>query len=218
MTLVDYTFIEIKENNEPMVNLKKMGFILETKYFEQGLSKDDRMFLRESVAQKLINIQNKLGGLKFKIWDGFRPREVQNNIYQKYWDELKTAHPEWTEEKLKQEVGKFVSPPYQKERIPPHATGGTVDLTLTNREGEELDMGTEFDFFGIEANPFFYEIYKDKPEVTNNRKLLREAMSTEGFTMDQDEWWHFDWGNQIWALKSGEPTAFYGEATLPSAF
>lgn len=212
MTLVKYTSVEIRENNEPMVDLSTLGFIIEPKYFQQGLSPDSKLFLRETTAQKLLKVQSTLGNLSLKIWDAFRSRNVQNNIYQKYWAELKTAHPDWDGEKLKLEVGKFVSPPYQKDRIPPHATGGAVDLTLVDEHGNELGMGTEFDFFGPEAEPFFYEIYQDKPDITQNRKILREAMQAEGFTLDEDEWWHFDWGSQIWALKSGKPFAFYGEA------
>ncbi|HUT22173.1 MAG TPA: M15 family metallopeptidase [Candidatus Bipolaricaulota bacterium] len=212
MTLAKYTSIEIKENNELMVDLGALGFLVEPKYFQQGLSTDPRMLLRIETAQKLLKVQKILGKIRLKIWDAFRSRDVQNNIYQKYWAELKTANPDWNDEKLKLEVGKFVSPPYQKDRIPPHTTGGTVDLTLVNESGNELDMGTEFDFFGPEARPFFYEIYKNNTNITNNRRLLREAMEAEGFTLDEDEWWHFDWGNQMWALKSGKPFAFYGEA------
>lgn len=214
MTLVKYTSIEIRENSESMIDLAKFDFILEPKYFQQGLSADTRMFLREETAQKLLRVQNNLQGLKLKIWDAFRSRDVQNNIYQKYWTESQTNHPEWTKDQLELEVGKFVSPPYQKNRIPPHTTGGTVDLTLTDEKGNELNMGTEFDFFGPEANAFFFEIYKHNPEVAKNRRILREAMEAEGFTIDQDEWWHFDYGNQIWALKSGRPFAFYAEAIL----
>jgi zinc D-Ala-D-Ala dipeptidase len=214
MTLVNYTSIEIRENHDHLVDLATLGFLVEPKYFQQGLSSDGRMLLRSEVAQKLIKVQNHLGDLRIKIWDAFRSRDTQNNIYQKYWTEMKTANPEWNDEQLRLEVGKFVSPPYQKKRIPPHATGGTVDLTLIDKNGEELDMGTEFDFFGPEAEPFFYEIFKSNSKVRKNRKILREAMETQDFTLDQDEWWHFDYGNQIWALKSGNPFAFYGEASL----
>lgn len=216
MTLVKYTSIEIRENNEPMVSLDKYGFIIEPKYFQKKVSDDDRLFLREEVVKKLVRIQKKLKPLKFKIWDAFRSRDVQNNIYQEYWNKFKTAHPDWNEEKLKLETGKFVSPPYQKDRIPPHATGGTVDLTLVDKDGKELNMGTEFDHFGPESQPFYFEIYNAKSNVAKNRKILRNAMLFEGFTLDEDEWWHFDWGNQIWALKSGNPYAFYGEVNPKS--
>lgn len=211
MTLVQYTTIKIEENNEPLIDLAKFDFILEPKYFHQGLSKDSKLFLREGVAQKLLKVQNNLGNLNLKIWDAYRSRSVQNNIYQKYWTELKTAHPNWDQKKLELEVGKFIAPPYQKDRIPPHATGGAVDLTLVDKDGNNLEMGTEFDHFGLESESFYYEIYQNKPKTTQNRRILRQAMQSEGFTLDQEEWWHFDWGNQIWALKSNAPNAFYGE-------
>jgi zinc D-Ala-D-Ala dipeptidase len=213
MTLVKYTSIEIRENNETMVDLGTLGFLVEPKYFQQGLSTNSKLYLREKTAKKLLRVQKNLSKLKLKIWDSFRSRDVQNNIYQKYWDEIKISNPNWTEEKLRVEVGKFVSPPYQKDRIPPHVTGGTVDLTLVNENGQELDMGTEFDFFGPEASSFYFEIYKNKLNVTKNRRILREAMMMEDFTIDEDEWWHFDYGNQMWALKSGKSFAFYGEAS-----
>jgi zinc D-Ala-D-Ala dipeptidase len=139
---------------------------------------------------------------------------VQNNIYQWYWKKMQQQHSDWSEAQLRLEVGKFVTPPYESDRIPPHATGGTVDLTIIDSAGAELDMGTEFDFFGPEAGPFFYELYKTKPAATANRRMLRAAMEAQGFTLEQDEWWHFDYGNQIWALKSDKPFAFYGEALL----
>ncbi|MFA5352124.1 MAG: M15 family metallopeptidase [Candidatus Gracilibacteria bacterium] len=215
MTLIDYTKIEIRENGEEMVDLATLGFLLQPTYFEQGLAPDPRIFLRKATAEKLLAAQASLpAGLRFKVWDAYRSRDVQNNVYQRYWQDLQAQHPDWDEEKIKLEVGKFVTPPYLKEKVPPHATGGTVDLTIVDADGKELDMGTEYDFFGAEAAPFFYEIYKTKPAVTTNRRILRSVMEAQGFTLEQDEWWHFDYGNQIWALKSGKPFAIYGEAKL----
>lgn len=211
MTLVAYTTIPIQENNEPLVELSKFGILADPKYFQQGLSGDSRILLREGIGQKLQNIQRNLGKLQLKVWDIYRSRDVQNNIYQKYWNELSQENPDWNEEKLKLEVGKFISPPYQTDRIPPHATGGAVDLTLADENGNDLEMGTEFDYFGNEASTFFYEIYQIKPQVAENRRILCEAMLSEGFTLDQDEWWHFDYGSQIWALKKGKEFAIYGE-------
>ncbi|MFA6528153.1 MAG: M15 family metallopeptidase [Candidatus Gracilibacteria bacterium] len=207
MTLIEYTSVRIRENRDPLVNLAVFNFILEPKYFQKGLAEDSKMFIRREVGSKLERIQEKLKGYRFKIWDGHRSRVVQNNIYKKYWEELAKRNPGWNEKMLKLETGKFVSPANNPERIPPHATGGSIDLTLVDKEGNELKMGTEFDAFGPNANPFA----DISPEVTENRKILREAMLEEDFTMDKDEWWHFDYGNQSWALNKGRPFAIYGE-------
>ena len=43
-----------------------------------------------------------------------------------------------------------------------------------------------------------------------NRRLLYHVMVSAGFTNYPDEWWHFDYGNQNWALMSGRKAAVYG--------
>jgi len=188
MSIVPYASIKIKESNEPLVDLSKFDFLLEPVYFNDGLSKDSKMSLRERVANKFKKIQQRLKKYRFKIWDNYRPLEVQDKIYQKYWKFFKDKHPEWDDKTLKLEVGKFVSPAYDNDRIPPHTTGGAVDLTLIDKAGKELNMGTEYDFFGPEAAPFYLEIYKNNIKAQKNRRMLREAMLKEDFTLDEDEW------------------------------
>lgn len=216
MTLVNYTEIPVEDNDEPLVDLAGYDFVLEPRYFQQGFSNDEKMYARQGVAEKLVAIQKRLTPNRLKLWDVYRSREVQQNIYQDYWSRLTAENPEWDEQKLRLETGKFVSPTNVPGRIPPHATGGAIDVTLVDKEGAELPMGTDHDFFGSEAGPFHFEIYRTNEAVRKNRELLRNAMLAEGFTLDGDEWWHFDYGNQIWALKSGRSAAMYGEALLDS--
>jgi len=211
MTVVKFEHIPIQESNEELVDLSTYNFVLEPSYFKQGLSSTEKMFLRKSVANKLSNIQNSLKGYRFKIWDGYRPRELQNTIYEKYWNELKIKHPDWSDEKLEAEVTKFIAFPNDPTRIPPHTTGGTIDLTLVDSSGKELDMGTGFDYFGPEAAPFYFDENDINKEAKQNRKLLRTAMIDAGFHNNENEWWHFDYGNQIWAAHYHKPFAIYGE-------
>ncbi|KXO10174.1 D-alanyl-D-alanine dipeptidase [Moritella sp. JT01] len=211
MTNIIFEQIPIQENGEPLLCLAELGFILEPAYFNMGLSDDPNLYAREGVVKKLIQISNRLGEYRFKIWDPWRSREVQNNIYQKYWSELSTEHPEWDEDQLKDEVGKFVTVPDNPERVPPHATGGSVDLTLVDLDGNELDMGTCFDHFGAEAATLYYEEDGRDIAIRDNRRLLRQAMESAGFRSDEDEWWHFDYGNQLWAAQFGHDFAIYGE-------
>lgn len=77
-------------------------------------------------------------------------------------------------------------------------------------------MGTPFDHFGPEAATLFYEEIGRDPEVRKNRRLLRDAMESELFRFDDDEWWHFDFGNQLWAFKYGKAFCFYGECSDPA--
>jgi D-alanyl-D-alanine dipeptidase len=215
MTLVKFEDIPIQECGEELVDLAEYDFVLEPAYYQQDLSPEPRMFLRKSVAEKLSDIQKTLDGYTFKIWDGFRPRSVQQAIYEEFWKELSKAHPDWNEEKLKMEVGVFVTLPNNPNRIPPHATGSSVDLTLIDDRGNELDMGTPFDFFGPEAAPLYFEEQHIDEVVAKNRKILREVMLSAGFSGDNEEWWHFDYKNQKWAAELGYTAAIYGEAPTP---
>jgi D-alanyl-D-alanine dipeptidase len=70
-----------------------------------------------------------------------------------------------------------------------HSRGSTVDITLLNTKTEkELDMGSPYDFFGIQSHPFFKGISKKQKE---NRILLRTMMTDNGFQPYANEWWHF---------------------------
>jgi zinc D-Ala-D-Ala dipeptidase len=103
----------------------------------------------------------------------------------------------------------YVAPPSQCI-IPPHSTGGAVDLTLVDHRGYEFDMGTDFDYFGAEAGSLFFEQEGRDTKIRDNRRLLRNAMIAEDFRFDEFEW-HFDFGNQIWAAARDRSYAIYAE-------
>jgi D-alanyl-D-alanine dipeptidase len=212
MTRVKFESIVIEDNAEPLVDLAKYPFLLETVYYDRSLSDLTTHYLRQGVVEKLLAIQKLLGNeYQLKIWDGWRPRHVQNALYQEFWQQLKQEHSDWNDPQLHASTEQFVTMATNPARIPPHATGGTVDLTLVDKNGQELNMGTVFDHFGPEAAPEYFDHHQ---EITANRKLLRSVMESQGFTPDDDEWWHFDYGCQLWAVRSGESTAIYGEAFL----
>ncbi len=78
-----------------------------------------------------------------------------------------------------------------------HSRGSTVDLTLV-RLGPgrtpadvapvEVDMGTRFDFFGVQSWPSSQVV---SAEAQASRKILATAMRRGGFTPYDREWWHF---------------------------
>ena len=206
------TINQPSKNQEPLVDLSSFGFILEQVYFKQGFSAEKRMFLREGVAKKLQTIQKELKIYKFKIWDGFRPRQVQYNIYKNLWQTLRLKHQEWDLERMLAEVEIFIANPYGNGMVPPHSTGGAVDLTLTDLSGKELDMGTSFDYFGPEARANYFEENNLNETVRQNRKFLRQVMESAGFSRYNEEWWHFDYGNKPWAVNFNKANVLYGES------
>lgn len=81
-----------------------------------------------------------------------------------------------------------------------HSFGMAVDITLVDRDGAELDMGTPFDDLTERSHPEFEATMLANGELTQtqiaNRQLLRDAMTHGGFTGISSEWWHFDHGDR----------------------
>lgn len=130
--------------------------------------------LRKEVIEALIRVNKNLQvkGYRLCLFDCYRPLDIQK----KMWD----IYPN----------SKYVANPYKNGSK--HNRGGAVDLTIETLNGEELDMGTDFDYFGVEAHTYFNELSE---KVLNNRKVLRDAMLKEGFSTINSEWWHFNFNN-----------------------
>jgi zinc D-Ala-D-Ala dipeptidase len=132
--------------------------------------------VRFSVAQRLAFAQKylKAHGYGLKIWDAYRPRTAQQQLWEAARNDSYVADP-------KEGVGSM------------HARGAAVDVTLVDRTGREVAMPTEFDNF-TPAAMLYYE--GSNPVVRSNLKLLQKAMARAGFYGLRTEWWHFcagDW-------------------------
>jgi zinc D-Ala-D-Ala dipeptidase len=103
----------------------------------------------------------------------------------------------------------YVADPWSNEPVPPHTTGGAVDLTLGWR-GAVLGLGTDFDAFVPQAAPAALEHPGGGP-ARDLRRLLAAVLQDEGMTVLPSEWWHWSYGDQHWAAAAGEPVAHYGE-------
>ncbi len=211
MSVFRFHHIPIEESGEPLVDLDEYGFVLEPIYYNKGLSDTPRMYLRKGVVERLATAGHNLAPIKLKIWDGWRPREVQHKIYMLYWKYIAAEHPDWTAAQIKAQVGIFVTNAADPNRIPFHSTGGSVDLTLVDENGAEIDMGTKFDHFGPEAAALQFEKDGANQRIRDNRRILRKALTEVEFRYDEDEWWHFDYGNQVWAAAYNKPKAIYSE-------
>ena len=211
----DFGHIPIEECGESLLQIEPSEFILEPKYFEQGLIETSDMYLREGALKALRKAQTLLPkGHHFKLWDCYRPMALQEALFVQVKEEVAGKHPNWNEEQVFAEARKFIAIPDRSDEVPPHCSGGTVDLTVVNESGEELNFGTEFDEFTEECHAFYYEdiIGPDPAEqaITRNRETLVSAMTEVGFIQYEEEWWHFDYGNQLWAMNAKKPHAIYG--------
>ena len=97
---------------------------------------------------------------------------------------------------------------------PLHATGGAIDVTLTDEFGNNLDLGVEFDEFTDRTNTIYYENDSEKnKEIVKNRRILYHIMTSVGFTNLPSEYWHYDYGNKAWSFFTGRPILYSGKFT-----
>lgn len=181
------TEVEPIENLETYESLPDSGFVVMNHYssdfvYDMKYATDDNFLkktvyscdhclVRKEVAEALIKANNSLikQGFRIKFYDCYRPVAVQKQMWEIYPN------------------ARYVANPYTTGSI--HNRGGAVDITLVDLDGEELDMGTGFDYFGKEA----HHAYPDLPDtVLSNRQLLKKTMESYGFNAITSEWWHYN--------------------------
>lgn len=216
---------EIVDNGEELVSLRSEGFHVESQYYRQciaGSLKD--CYARETVVSMLHKAEKLLPpGLRFKIYDAYRPICVQQRLWNYYRREIINKHSgeKLSDEELDRLTGFYVSKPsLDIERPSLHNTGGAVDLTLETYSGYALNMGTLFDDFTDRAYTNHFEKYCDCREVRDNRRLLYNVMTEVGFTNLPSEWWHYGYGTKFWSYFKGKPACYKGilNADLPDRF
>jgi D-alanyl-D-alanine dipeptidase len=144
-------------------------YATENNFVEEAMYECGRCFLRKEAGEALKKVAESLKQINYKLvlFDCYRPKPVQ----QKLWD--KVPDPS------------YVTPPNKGSM---HNRGVAVDLSIMDKNGEYLDMGTTYDFFGKEAHTDNLDLPK---EVLKNRKLLNDLMVKYGFKGIRTEWWHF---------------------------
>jgi len=93
-----------------------------------------------------------------------------------------------------------------------HSTGGAVDALIYDLKKDcVLDFGNN-DGLNLELNKTCYPFHPGvTAQVTENRKLLINLFENENFVVDPKEYWHFDYGNVIWAIEKGKKETKYGK-------
>ena len=133
-----------------------------------------RAFLQRPAAEAVVRVHRKLKekGFGLVIFDGYRPWSVTKL----FWE----VTPE--------DKRKFVANPKTGSR---HNRGCAVDLSLFDlKTGRLVEMPSEFDEFTERASP---DYAGGTSEQKRDRDLLRAAMEAEDFTVNANEWWHFDY-------------------------
>ena len=156
-------------------------------------------------------------GWDLQIFDAWRPVAVQAfMVDHSLQTELaraspsQQADPAWRRQVEQQVQHLWAVPSGDPCTPPPHSTGAAVDLTLVDHSGEPVPMGSAIDALGPESHPEYFASDPQRLTAHRNRLWLRQAMLSAGFVMHPWEWWHFSYGDQLWALQTGQVEAHYG--------
>jgi zinc D-Ala-D-Ala dipeptidase len=173
-------FVELLNSDFYVIDLKYAttdNFMGENVYNEFN-----RAFLHKHAAEKLkyaaVALKKAEPNFKFIIYDVLRPRSVQ----WKMWNIVKGTEQE-----------EYIADP---ELGSSHNYGMAVDLSIVDKNGVPLDMGSGFDEFSEKSQPkleqkLFVE-NKLSAQHISNRNLLRACMEPAGFKQFSSEWWHFN--------------------------
>lgn len=165
------------KNENPLVDITTLSnsFLFDIRYAtSQNFLKEPvydcaQCLLLPEVAQALINANYYFcdRGYQIQLYDCYRPLSVQQKMWRIFPNRIYVANP---------------------AKGSMHNRGAAVDLTLVTLNGEAVDMGTDYDFFGKAAHTNNYNLPK---KVLSNRALLQEGLTLFGFEIIQSEWWHF---------------------------
>ena len=157
------------------VNKKNIDVQIDLRYStDNNFTKEKVYFSKECYIHKIayehlqiaVEIAKKQK-LVLKIFDAYRPPSVQRKL----WECLPDPN--------------FIAPP---DKGSPHSRGVAVDLTLTDSDGSELDMGTEFDEF---SRLSYHGCMDISMKSYQNRLILLGIMTDAGWDFYRNEWWHY---------------------------
>jgi zinc D-Ala-D-Ala dipeptidase len=195
-------------------------------YFKRIEGSISKIYLRVSLLLKLQNIDERLrkNGFELYIFDGFRTIELQFAL-KEFWlykftmlKKLKKINNIRTSN-LKDYLFSVESNSDTniQNNPPPHFTGGAVDLTIRKTINKEhLFMGSIFDDFSEQSHTDYFERRKETKKLTlseeeamKNRRFFYWILNDAGLINYPYEWWHYSFGDQIWAYFKKIKNAYY---------
>lgn len=166
--LADTTFVRIADFSGDFAY--DLRYATTNNFLKEKVYNCPECYTRAKTAKALLvaNADFMKLGYRIKFFDCYRPNSVQYKMWKIVPNPQYVANP-------------------KKGSI--HNKGGAVDITLETLDGVEVDMGTDFDFFGKKA---YHDNINLPQEILANRKLLKGTMEKHGFWSIRTEWWHYN--------------------------
>ena len=168
--------------------------------------------IRKYIYEMLLKAKKYLPeGYNFIVYEAYRPLASQVSL----WNEIvaKESHKNPDMDINSEEFiilcDKFVANPYRQGSG--HQSGAAIDVSLIDDEGNEYDMGGKVRGF---ENTAEFNCGDISAEAKKNRAILNNALSKVGFINYPSEWWHYSFGDRLWAKLTGSKIAIFGKLDL----
>ena len=195
--------IKINECGESLIKVSKYVERTECK----NINQIDGFYIRSSVVEKLEYVQNKIvqEGYKLELLSAYRSKEEQTKLWEQEYQIVYNNNANLEISEIERLTSLKVANP--QKGFGGHQTGGAIDITLCYSSGERLDMGTNYLEFSEKTFTSSKDISKD---AIKNRKRLLFILEQEMFVNYPSEWWHFSFGDALWAAYLKKFEAIYG--------
>lgn len=196
--------VHVHENFDPLVDFLPHRHIIFNKE-----TLEEPILIRKEVLFKLYKIADRLpDGVNLKIYKVFRSRIKMSEAFEATISNVLAENPGLgRHEAIKLAKYKTDDP---KGSLGGHETGGAVDVALCDNNGVDFDYGTKFHEYN--DSTFTYSSHINE-EQKKNRKELVKIMRKQDFVNFPGEWWHFSYGDRLWAAYKGKRDGgLYGSA------
>ncbi len=188
--------VRVRECREPMVDLRQACPTVHLR------TRARRFLARATVAERLRQAQSWLDlnrpGFQIEVLEAYRASGQA------------AAFSRWAGSQVPQQLGAVGGLMRQAiQQIPlaqtsPLATGGTLAVRLLDGAGRPLPMLDAWSWLKFDFGPA-------SREVREHRSLLAEAMQQGGFANALPTWWHWSYGDRLWAWATGQIEAFFAD-------
>lgn len=218
---IDYSKIGCLKQKDTLVKLASSGNIrvepiwtvkgdLEGSMYSEYMAMHpeyDGVYVRSELFNRLVKAADLLEEqFTLIIRAGHRPIEVQKKVLHGCMQKYKNANPTASDEEALEHARTFVSDP--EVELPPHCCGAAVDLDMYDNDQDRLVD------FGSKVNEDSEISYLHNSQISSlqrqNRLMLLKAMLDAGFASTYSEWWHYSYGDQVWAWFYGKNDCLYG--------
>ncbi len=202
---------------------------------------DSAVLVRQSIAERLSKINFALqqsaevealfdGKVELYVNEGYRDLKVQQQLYEDTFPQLiRKQYPQFSQEEVLARRDRLIAEPPRPDSPSPHATGAAVDVRLRYSQPDtsfvpnsDVLLADRRADTSEAIYPDYYEhqskLTKQGQTLRRNRRvfywIMRGALIEDdsGFVVNPHEWWHWSYGDQLWAQLTNAPEAFFAIA------